>query len=1355
MTLTGGLYIRQLMSEDSGSSTASGSQGVVGGYLTLLPQGTGLYGYGAPWAGPTGWDVETPMDSSGDVTPYFSLSGEQGPNPDGAWVFGSGAFMSGTNWGTPTNFTVQFDVAAPTGLSGLGDFSLTSAPGVLIGGTSGMEFLSFFNEGIAAWHSQRVFPLSFPATIRLVGAEEKLYILSPYVNYELSWQSGSAQLQFGDFSGGGSGLTIDNLKYAYNQDPYHYPTGAFTWTTEAWLPRADGYAIGGGLGYRYYDHGSTTATFQKSSGTGWVDVTGLALTGGYFASVQLTGVTTGEYVRLQITQSGSGSVPPEVSYFELYANSNPHFVEFSPNFWPDGHIQRVLGTVQASKFRAEADLVDQYDEVYIYTDNNTGVLTGIIDHSEHRRTITQHGSGEYTYALPRQRGFKNYIFGEEYASNPWLEPPFYTVNTVGATGQLPTGFLEPSNHYGSFLTYEMVEAYKTEQIAEAKQSGNIYGTTPDITGHILRVSVTGGDNHKGHGIELAVDSPAGYLTLDFLARPLSGENLRVWVTGDWAGYIGDSVPGFTGFQNIRRTFWAGSGTKYIGLGVYSAATGGFELAQASIKETYYGYTEVEAYSGALFQTGYSGTSFPNRAGTVLGGIFSIHSIAQISPTYIIAKGSTYIEANREQELIAHFSTIQDAWGTTVTGGPYTLTGHFNYDVPHHIALVHQLNCWRDRDAVGTSGSDDHFAKTDKVYLTVDGIIHDQLDLCTDWETYGAPYIGYLAEASGTLAIMSGVLGEFDAIRHRRAPSVSLEASLAKDSRVIAPRGIKSICPAPGTFRTPTTVAGESPYNSVNIWNFGEDDGPAGFDKGWAWNHAMLFGDYVQHTHEAIPYTYFPDGSYAKAPHDSALDKMLDFGTGVIIAGRFRGTGTVLEISGQLKLHSDGSTLYAEYGSTTLSGAMEDGWNAFNFGSLRTGVLYVNTGQYDIGPAASIAYSGTDAVYLGGPSGDMSLSYVSISVPTGYYWVVQTATLLPTGVLADPYGCSWVTGFNSVAWWGSNYHAYFDMSGLSTGSHDIALAFMGYDDEEFPGVMGFRFYPEQPSTIYMELDYTYPSSGVGALGSEPSVFRLYYNLPAGTVGIARYEVPELMLSESLGLVDLSDELAENIAATIPQSTLISDGYQLPPAIVGSTDSFDIFFEDKLASDSYYVTSVANLDFDIERPVAHYYIYPLGDEHTFLYMAGAYTHNSMTGDYSAYRENIRLARSLIKLTTYDGLAVDKNTFPWDVWLSPYYEMPSGSVFSTAETGKLLPNGMFSAYIVSDKPAIPDKTILISYPAKTWTGLQFVPAKKEIYKPVRIMGDVTYPTSGMYTIQKITANQIYDLRIYGVNNDYSGKF
>lgn len=1442
-----GSFATEHFLSDAGSSSDSNYQTITGSHLTLTPIFTGAYPSGTPWAAPSGWDVTNGFDTTGEVTGNFIIhdSACHGMKTGGAWYIAS----------TGQSGYLDIEATSPTGYwyTGLDEFTLeletylesgpttgtwyttgysTGAPGIYISNNTYKEYIEVLDRGFRCYYSD-IYVSSDQSInkFRLAGDPSGFaFMLEDGNGVYVPWtQSGSTD-ETGKIQIGASALApftvsgklwIDDFNLVTgktittnNIDAWTFPTGEYTWTTNTWEPRSDIKV------FRMAEVG------YKDGFTGQTEIdvigykTGAAYTGSYtitpsgrsgpqrstFSLSDLPYGCTG--ILSQIKQSGvSGGYPPLVDYLTIYGDTSDSFLYLQPNWKMTNTAQEVRATIHASKFKAWSPYYDTYDEVIAFPTGITGAFTGsgsFTDYSLNSRSINISGNAEPTSSLESYYGLRNFTKDGQHFNNADLTDPI-SVTYDSAT----------SDAEGEATIYTGVKPLLTPDSSGA------------CIGNIINLQMSGNATEAGYGIEFEVTGQNSDMLFNIWLHARSGDWLSLWATGDGCNYI-HSVDA-SKYRTPRKVSFTSSGNGatniYFGVGMSGDADLNLDIYGAYAHSITTGRIETETYSGYSSQTGSAGTYYPYRGCTTLGGRFSVHELPT-SEKLLLGKGDTKIYITPSGKVKAEAPVVAWTWADDATEPPTLnyedkgtkyLTGDITLEKSTYIGLVHQASCFYGYSEFSFSGQTgiNNFAKTNKAVLVIGDEVKDYVDLADDYTDYTgnvAPYISMFAEDDSALTIGSQVLCSFDLVRHRRSPSAGAEEAWIKDSRRVAPRGYSSHLPSVGASGVKSTIAqGPNPeLNAAHIWCLAEDDGPVGFDKGFAGSHLIFSGDYTYTNYLDYNYTNFPTGSYATAKYSSSFQRLFartgdltsgeSFASGVIVVGGyFSGrSGTILDLDSTVYIGVNPDGFYVTGSTRGLTEvSTQEGWNSFVAQLSLTGnnndvKVWLTSGVLHSGVVnGSIDYNSDSRFYIGGPAGDINLSSVCVSLPhSGRFPIDLDAFLDISGDKSGAYGRYIDNGsIESSVEWSNAYEGLFVVDTEDPGYRNIGVAMCGAEDLELPFTKGFELYPDKMFLEKTGYAYEYPTGGMGDIGRNTSPFRILSHVPHNAVNIARCNIQDLELFETVGVIDKSHEFSENLIPSYYDSEIISKSKTLFLTGEDTSDArglnpnlysggVDITYYDQVDSEDDQISSVISTD--LNSPATMFYVYRLSDAPIYPYIAGTYEHDQVTGDYTKYWHNFELIKSSIKLETQNGEEISSEDFPWDILVTPYsgggiesmntdgvnYDI-YGYELSGFYTGYLLPNHAYNVFVVSEKPTLDNQnSIFIKYPAIELPNSGFIPEKEEVYKPIQIARPHTKtgdPWPGSYTIKKVgwgpggpyNDPSKYDLTIHGIYSGYAQKF
>lgn len=372
----------------------------------------------------------------------------------------------------------------------------------------------------------------------------------------------------------------------------------------------------------------------------------------------------------------------------------------------------------------------------------------------------------------------------------------------------------------------------------------------------------------------------------------------------------------------------------------------------------------------------------------------------------------------------------------------------------------------------------------------------------------------------------------------------------------------------------------------------------------------------------------------------------------------------------------------------------------------------------------------------------------------------------------------ITGSNELGesmYWVAAHNSYDNSCRLNGGMHL-------FDDEPF------RF----TDNYYL----SYNSAAIKSMiGSQLSPIKVGNQVPRGAINIARITSPNFSTETSISSIDLADTNLSNLLAyKAGQYTIGSGQYGLfGTGAYTSTGNFkginSIFFSGRK---NYHMTgqvysqeiditpiSLSNLDSSDTYPAYYYYLIGRGlygvsvtdaNPHPGFELSGASTGNQA----SAYIDNLQKIKAAINIRNSAGNEIPFDVYPYDVISSPYtsYDLftavASGlhidvdgltrlSGLTGIYTGKL-PNRVFSVALLLNKNYInTEDSVWVHYPSYNYKSKRIESNRKEVINASPLLrknldDEVALP--GRYSINLDPSSLLYSVKIFGVDNDYTGK-
>lgn len=1436
-----------------GTSDYPANQGwISGGFIGLLPEFTGKFSPLFQFS--PKWDVDNSLDTNALASVDCYLSGTVTFTSGGAAfteaagdvasylgfrTYTGSSLSAFSGWLQATgDFTVEVDYYP-------GDLPMTRwqetttglvNPGIFISNGTYAEYLELTNYGIQplrAYGRYLEFPQG-PKQLRIVGSSGQLEIFAGQEGFGIvpfaAAFTGEYSLLFGAIDSsilsGVAGTTgscyWDNLKVNVTQairkssEQQIWPTGIFSYS---WQKSFQNQIYGAQVAYVAGPGGTAELVFYWDSGgsdvilaSGVLDPTNKIQ---WFEFAGWPNVGTELFTKIVHSGNGNGQATL-VDSVTIWGTAKNPYLALSPTWKHSNVDQEVRGTILANAFKAGTPYVDQYDVLLFHPTGSYGsVGAGIPNLALDQTEISLTGTANWVSYTPSQQGVANFQIVSGVVNNYWLGGPFAAVSDGSISGALPTGFRVPDAADNSVAQYyEPRSGWKPLEFAERSLTAAKEHYAYTGNEWLLYYHYGAGTSAETlNGVEFALPATlTGEILVEFNTQVLTGTQFIVWLSGN-GNLQTQTVPaGLFSTPNkvaITATI-SNTGSAYFGLG--SDGLQETELlvsyAQAYVIER--GWF-TGALSGTYYETGHfvSG-DFPVRAGISLGGNVILHNYPATTGAIFYKENGPQLLLAPDGTLTARLSIAENCWTGAIsnknlrdlTAGPLPLDSMLD------IRVVHQVNAFKEFGHRNSEGQTNlsHLAKTNRVYLTINNEIIDYEDLSADWWNFASltgacgPAVSYTIDSGETFLMASGLLASFDHFRYRRAPSISLEESLIKDSHLVAPRGLQLNQVGPGheAWASAGSYSATPQFNLIHAWDFGALEAPRGVDWGFAQNHLVFSGNTYWLPGNERNATYFPSGSFALAPYCSTFERMANwtgnfgievgapFGNGeLVIGGTVAGQGPVFTmLSGAQETFSitfSGDSLIAQKAggwSLTATGLTTgNSWNTFalHVNAVGTGAFaqaWINstscttTGYYT--GDCSLFYIGktgdpvASSFRIGGPAGNLYFNELWISVANSGEFPVDLATALSFSAdkrnfTADVTDSGSYLGAIS---WLNNYAGAFKVTTTIPGQRTLALRTNGAADSELPNIMGFQLDPEVPFTEKLGYAYHYPMTGLGLIGRNFSPFRFVNQVPTNAVNICKFETPAFTASETISRIDLGNELSENVVALRRlQGTLTAmsgnfeTGVSIATGLPFNTGDYlgqtDWSFPNQVYSPELLVSSVALTHPLLTNPAVGYFYYELSHP---VSAPGTYSVAELSGEPTRWLATQNLLRQLIKIQDSEGNLIYPDAFPYDFIFSTYSNEQLAVLEAT--TGNFdvlgldgagdLDSQTFRVMMLSERPTYSDTTsVWITYPA---VG---APGYREVYRPVRVMEKAnsalimpgTYSVSGDFNASK------FDVVIHGV--------
>jgi hypothetical protein len=351
----------------------------------------------------------------------------------------------------------------------------------------------------------------------------------------------------------------------------------------------------------------------------------------------------------------------------------------------------------------------------------------------------------------------------------------------------------------------------------------------------------------------------------------------------------------------------------------------------------------------------------------------------------------------------------------------------------------------------------------------------------------------------------------------------------------------------------------------------------------------------------------------------------------------------------------------------------------------------------------------------------------------------------------------------------------------------------YFSDEGTNLEGWALYPSTPFLEVEGYSFRYDDDAIRkTFGSTDSPIRLGTTVPGHAINIARADVPEFSVPNSISTIDLSDSNPANLSSfrggqftlqannaisttLVPSGSFrrINSGYYVGQSGVTFTRQVD--------TDDLQVTSLSVAQRDIDQPTEAYYAYLLGRGNFGINIPDAFPHTitgigpDTTGTVvNHYITNLDRISKYISVRDAEGKSLVD--FRYGLISSPFTVKDMVKAYQTGldiaidgihsgvgtmagkYSGKL-PDGVHSVVIYS--PIRPDDggTIWIHYPAYNLENGVLDSNHREIYNPIVAMREnLDFHTAipGEYQIELDDKNlRHFNITIHGIHSGYTSNF
>lgn len=357
-------------------------------------------------------------------------------------------------------------------------------------------------------------------------------------------------------------------------------------------------------------------------------------------------------------------------------------------------------------------------------------------------------------------------------------------------------------------------------------------------------------------------------------------------------------------------------------------------------------------------------------------------------------------------------------------------------------------------------------------------------------------------------------------------------------------------------------------------------------------------------------------------------------------------------------------------------------------------------------------------------------------------------------------------------WAATHNSYDNTCRLNGGIHL-------FDDEPF----------KRTSSYYLNFDNTPITNLVGTMISP---IKIGNQVPSEAVNLARLTSPGFNAASAVTTIDLADSNPSNLLAyrngryPIDVGLGRVSGYTSTGSFKGInsrmfTGRVDYEFSGQVYTEDINVSTIVLSSPDSSNSYPGYYYYLIGRGQYGIYANGTAPHpeNTLTMTstgqiVNTYVSNIEKIKSIISIKDSAGRTLSFDEYPYDIITSPitpadlpiaipsgisvnpegvYIYAPGNGVYNA-----ILPSQVFSVILVLHKDTISsNSSAWVHYPSYNIKTKSADIGKKEVINASPIMrkdipGESALP--GRYSMILDPVSYLYTVKIFGVDNEYSGK-
>ena len=664
--------------------------------------------------------------------------------------------------------------------------------------------------------------------------------------------------------------------------------------------------------------------------------------------------------------------------------------------------------------------------------------------------------------------------------NQYLSEYFSPVNSLSncvtgrSVGDIAAHCFIPANYTGkNIVNYIKQPVYRPIKQAEYNRynliSGNSSNSLNEYGQRLFIPANTSNGTYDGtEGIEFRI--PSGIATDNVLVTVYTqiteGTGLYVYTSGT-SSAVSFTVDKYTSdfFPLSFRVQGSNSGEIKIGLVVPSGTstqyTQDFTIDNILCTPFTQSYLQNTAHSGYYYhnnsglvagQTSYGSTKIPRYLDTVFstdlyleayptgqGVIFEklVNSSSKGFSFKVDSRGRPVLEY--DLEATTRLTASGSSTFTTETYPKYYLTGETQIPLGTfvNIGFINQTETYNNLGWADYPSSPIpyNFASCNRAFIVMNGLVIGSKDNMFSWNRHitgeCAPYVSYIPEGTGTVRLMSGLFGGFDAMSLKNDVGTEAEVELSIKGNKNLPYFVPDKYSKPNlgfnNYLNNTgdySVLGED-LKLISIYNF-YSNGYYCWDHGPIKNHLILYGDFIQEVtggpYSDLGYIYFSGDSFAKAPYSSSFDRLFNTTGNIGLSGSTLLTGLFnngyIKLQGWVKPDSSGdffhivedvsnpSNAYFSIGINSGSNPVATRKNSNgNTSWSYTGSLSFTSGQWSwfssvihLGNYSGLGQSGTRFFSIADISGSIDTASLATGQNYGFQYYGRSGTTKESAIL---------------------------------------------------------------------------------------------------------------------------------------------------------------------------------------------------------------------------------------------------------------------------------------------------------------------------------------------------------------------